>query len=269
MKKLLRSTALACATVCLAFGLSSVSPAYARDDNGDLVRIAQTRLTDLGYYTGREDGVLGKVTETALMDFQRRNGQLATGRLTPETYTLLTQGRRVGYGTVPYPYYDGYNHNVAYDNTYFNEATVAWQDRWHYVNNQELPLRFGHLTVHEEDIASLRHYTVLLNGRTVLFANDQPGVLRVSETYALPHEDAVIFTAYHVCGVCPNKSYLLVVHSDGSYNSLHEIGNCAGSYEARVEGNSLLVSFPGYEIGHSSWQTWDTWRYENEMIVRY
>ena len=267
MKNLLRSTTLACAALCLGVGLASASPAFAKTNSSDLVRTAQERLTNLGYYTGREDGVMGKVTENALMDFQRRNSLLVSGRLTPETYDLLTQAHRVGYGTAMYPYYEVYNHAATYDPSVFDGA-VVWQNRWHYADNQDLPLRFGRLTVHQEGNATLRHYTIVLNGRAVLYANDQPAILRVSETFALPHADAIIFTAYHVGATCPNKSYLLVVHGDGSFTAPHEIGNCAGSYEARVEGNSLLVSFPGMSV-LNNWQTWDTWKYENEAIVRY
>ena len=272
-KDLLRATAIICAAFCLALSLTT-APALAKDSNGELVRIAQMRLTDLGYHTGNFDGKMGQVTENAIRDFQRNSGLAVTGQLTPETFTLLTRGDRVGSGTARYQAYDNYYRAYAdhyrtldYAPIPVSTTSVDWDNHWHAVRNQDLPLRFAHLNVREEYVGTLRQYTITLNGHDIMFANNQPGVLRATETFALYNEDAIIFTASQGAGVCPNKSYLLVVHSDGTFNRPAEIGNCAGSFEAHVSNNALFVSFPGVNL-IGGWQTWGTWRYENDVMVR-
>jgi hypothetical protein len=266
MKNLLRTTALTCVAVALAFSLAT-SPALAKNDNGDLVRTAQVRLTALGYYAGSDDGILGQMTESALMDFQRGHGLTPTGQLTPETYALLTYNKEMPVGMAMY--HVGHENPLIIDNqdTIISSAPVSWDDRWHYVRDQSLPMRFAHLNVREDDSGTVRHYAVTLNGHAVLFANDQPGVLRVSQTYMLGSDDVVIFTAYQASGECPNKSYLLSVHSDGSYTNPREVGNCAGSYEAHVANNMLFLNFPGYNVA-SNWESWDEWRYYDNRVIR-
>ena len=273
MKNLYRTSALSLAAFCLALGLSA-APAQAKNDNSELVRVAQMRLTDLGYPVGHLDGIMGQATENAIKDFQRNSGLQITGSLTPETFSLLTHANRVGNGTALYQTYEtfyrtaDYEHLAEYNRVLaIDPASVAWGERWHVVRDQEIPLRFAHLNVREEDSGTLRHYTITLNGQEIMFANNQPGVLRASETFALNNEDAIIFTAYQATGVCPNKSYLLVVHSDGTFDRPSEIGNCAGSYEAHISNNALVISFPGVNLMDGV-QTWGTWRYQNSLTVR-
>lgn len=271
MKNFLRATALSCAVLCLSFSLTT-SPARADDA---MVQAAQMRLASLGYFVGRFDGQLGPNTEGAILDFQRVNGLPATGSLTPQTYAVLMNESLVRHVVAypdPYIYHDGIYGNIAYNTAYIEPLAmsnnpVIWADRWHYSYTQEIPSRFGKLNVHEDDRGTVRHYAVTLNGRPVLFANNQPGLLRVSHTYAMSHEDAVIFTAYQADGVCAYKSYLLTIHSDGTFNSPKEVGNCGSSYEAHVADNALFLSFERTALG-SSWGTWDVWRYESDNLVR-
>ena len=148
-----------------------------------------------------------------------------------------------------------------------SESPVVWSDRWHYTHNQELPARFARLTVHEDDLGSVRHYVVTVNGHAVLFANNQPGLMRVSKTYAMAHEDAVVFTTYEADGVCSYKHYLLTIRHDGSFNKPVEVGNCGDAYEAHVADNALFLNFRRASL-NQAWGTWDVWRYENNSVQR-
>src|SRR5207247_73168 len=48
------------------------------------VRQAEQRLADLGYWTGRVDGVWDSVSRQALIAFQKVEGRPPTGKLIPE-----------------------------------------------------------------------------------------------------------------------------------------------------------------------------------------
>ncbi len=54
-----------------------------------VVRGVQRRLRQLGFYSGRIDGVWGERTHVSLERFQRSRGLEATGHLTPETASAL------------------------------------------------------------------------------------------------------------------------------------------------------------------------------------
>ena len=58
-------------------------------DAGEEVEYLQTRLTELGYYAGKIDGIYGGGTERSLIGFQERNGLETTGIATVETLALL------------------------------------------------------------------------------------------------------------------------------------------------------------------------------------
>src|SRR5690242_13848549 len=46
------------------------------------VKEAEQRLTDLGYWTGRVDGVFDSASQFALIAFEKREGRAITGKLT-------------------------------------------------------------------------------------------------------------------------------------------------------------------------------------------
>lgn len=273
MKNFIRASALTCAAVCLSFGLTVTS---AHADNENVVQAAQMRLASLGYYTGRFDGSMGPVTEGALRDFQRTNGLPATGNLTQQTMAVLMNSAYAPLHVAAYPDPYVYHHEL-YTEPYYQTAyveplitstvPVIWNDRWHYTHSESLPTRFGNLSVSEDNTGSVRHYAVTVNGHPVLFANNQPGLLRVSRTYAMNNEDAVVFTAYEGDGVCSYKHYLLTIHSDGSFNNPKEVGNCGNAYEAHVADNALFLSFQRTSL-NNAWGTWDVWRYENNALER-
>ena len=285
MKNFLHASALTCAALCLSIGIVA-SPTIARADGTATVQAAQMRLADLGFYVGRFDGAMGPVTEGAIRDFQRTNGLPSTGNLTSQTYAVLMNSPySPTYHASVYPDPYVYHHSMAvapyYQAAYVeptyhtgyveplmvSETPVIWGDRWHYTHSQALPTRYGRLDVNEDDTGSIRHYAITLNGHPVLFANNQPGLLRVSRTYAMDNEDAVVFTAYEGDGVCAYKHYLLTIHSDGSFNNPKEVGNCGSKYEAHVADNALFLSFQRTSLGNA-WGTWDVWRYESNALER-
>lgn len=59
---------------------------------GEDVRELQNRLQQLGFYTGRCDGVYDSTTATAVRDFQKSRKQLATGRVDHITWKQLGEG---------------------------------------------------------------------------------------------------------------------------------------------------------------------------------
>lgn len=52
---------------------------YQSGDKGDMVKVLQRRLNDLGYTTGSADGVFGANTVKAVRNFQSQNGLTADG----------------------------------------------------------------------------------------------------------------------------------------------------------------------------------------------
>jgi hypothetical protein len=264
MKNAFYLPALLCAILSFA-----TSHAQAFNQDQDTVRSMQMRLASFGYYVGPYDGIMGAETEGALRDFQRDNGLYANGHVTGDTIALLDDHSRGIYHPVHYVNY--YNNDPYFYYRDFEPVVmhpmVTWEDRWHYSRVQNLPARFGDLKLTEDDRGGLRYYAVLLNGHPIFFADNQPGILRVSQTFGLHNEDAVIFTAYHGDGICTYKHYLLTLHSDGTYTQPREIGSCGGNLDARVTDNALLISFPSDSTFHG-WAAWDTWRYQNNTLVR-
>ncbi len=56
---------------------------------GDEVRLAQSRLAELGYSPGAADGIFGTMTETAVLAFQAQNELDVDGVIGPKTKTVL------------------------------------------------------------------------------------------------------------------------------------------------------------------------------------
>ncbi len=260
-----------CSVLVMVMGLATA--AQAAGSTG-IVRSAQERLNQLGYYTGGVDGVVGEQTRHAILDFQRRNGLAQTGSLTPETYGLLG-GQYDGRYSANYSYH--YDDNRARYHADYKRPYYYYGDRyaradywipgtaWNGINAQALPVRYGQLVISQDRTGGTNNYAVMLNGQPVLYANNQPGALRVSKTYQLGGEDAVIFTAYDGTGGCSYRNYLVSVKGDGSTSPAQAIGNCTGNYEARVDGNMLYVSF---DNGGSVYGRSDVWRYSNSTVGR-
>jgi len=69
---------------------------------GAAVRLLQGQLQRLGYYTGTVDGVFGRSTQQAVMNFQRAYGITATGQVGPTT-TFYLASVRTGNAFTPMP----------------------------------------------------------------------------------------------------------------------------------------------------------------------
>ncbi|MEA4875548.1 peptidoglycan-binding protein, partial [Anaerorhabdus sp.] len=62
-------------------------------DSGDAVRALQQALTELKFYSGATDGKFSASTLAAVKAFQKKNGYVQTGILTPAQQKLLFEGR--------------------------------------------------------------------------------------------------------------------------------------------------------------------------------
>ena len=60
-----------------------------KGSSGTSVRNLQARLIELGYLTGEADGIYGKATETAVREFQLRNGLKVDGKAGLQTQEKL------------------------------------------------------------------------------------------------------------------------------------------------------------------------------------
>jgi peptidoglycan hydrolase-like protein with peptidoglycan-binding domain len=67
-------------------------PALARGARGDAVWDLQAKLRELGYYGIRVDGIFGIATQTAVREFQKRNGLPVTGIADDNTQRVLYSG---------------------------------------------------------------------------------------------------------------------------------------------------------------------------------
>ena len=74
-----------------------------RGVKGGDVSLMQQRLFDLGYYTGEVDGVFGRQTRTAVMDFQRAHAlEKVDGKAGPETLGMMFSDQAIVH-TTPTP----------------------------------------------------------------------------------------------------------------------------------------------------------------------
>ena len=69
--------------------LSFSATAVKYGSQGDVVSTIQRRLKTWGYYKGSIDGYFGSQTESAVKEFQRKNGAKVDGIVGPETAALI------------------------------------------------------------------------------------------------------------------------------------------------------------------------------------
>jgi hypothetical protein len=256
MKKYARFMAFIACALMLLIGLS---PASAHTSQNEMVRRSQMRLADLGYYAGRYDGIIGPATRTALKDFQSHNGLTASGRLTTQTYdALVAVHDKQAHGRTTH-----YVATAGVDRL----GTAVTKDPWHYVGTETIPVRFGTLKINEDAWDIVHRFTITLNDRPFLRADNQPGPLRVSEVFQLRGEDAILITAYRGERNCLYKNYLVTVHANGTSASSREFQSCAPSSEVHEAFDALFVRFPG-TMNKDGWSSWDVWRYENAKLER-
>lgn len=224
----------------------------------DMVRTAQMRLAELGYFSGAYDGILGPSTQAAIKDFQRANGLTPTGRLTANTYdglaTKLVRQQQVITINPGHPWVG----------TSTSQETPA---AWHYAGSERLPIQNGELLVDDESNGASHRYTVKLNGQPFLLADNQPTALRVSDVFHLANEDALIITTYRGENACTYRNYLVTIHANGTVATKYEFESCAPSSEVREANNALFVRF-AETMNLDGYDRWDVWRYENTQLVR-
>lgn len=84
-------------TICLLLtSTSSIAVGQQRDRHTSVTRAqtreAEQRLSELGYWTGPIDGQLDPATRSALIAFQKWEGRVITGRLTPDELEAIHAG---------------------------------------------------------------------------------------------------------------------------------------------------------------------------------
>jgi peptidoglycan hydrolase-like protein with peptidoglycan-binding domain len=70
-------------------GVPTPSASAAEPLSKEAIRAVQSRLHQLGFYSGRVDGIWGPSMQGALQRFQQGRGLQATGQLNPATVTAL------------------------------------------------------------------------------------------------------------------------------------------------------------------------------------
>jgi len=286
MKNLSRKAFFSMAAACFALALGS-SPAFAETAQGEVpvcappakqqaksvkrhkskrvkkktsvsvsssvVRIAQEHLHNLGYYMGSIDGIMGPQTRAAIKRFQREQDLKVDGILGSQTMRALEYADR----RAPDTHVQMFLNEPAPPRGMIAGSRPVHQD-------YETPLaggtkviqsRFARLDVSESGTGSDKSYSVHLDGQPVLSAGGQPAVVGISPTYDLGMEDAIIFTTYSPDNSgCIYRHHVLVLGSFG--NKMLDIENCTRSYQARVDNDSLFISFPEYDDKRMIGATW-------------
>jgi|SRR5215471_2281293 len=70
-------------------GVATTTSPLAEPLSRDAIRAVQSRLHQLGFYSGRIDGIWGPSMQASLQRFQQGRGLQATGQLNPATITAL------------------------------------------------------------------------------------------------------------------------------------------------------------------------------------
>lgn len=73
----------------ILFVQSVDAAAYKKGSTGSVVTQIQQKLSSWGYYSGSVDGVYGSKTESAVKDFQKKNGLTVDGVAGPATLAAL------------------------------------------------------------------------------------------------------------------------------------------------------------------------------------
>lgn len=262
---------------------------------------AQTHLSNLGYYAGKIDGQLGPKSKAAIKAFQKDQGLKPTGVVNASLLAMLSSAdrshamaslpltRKNGKGrqadtmklsdiingigateedNTPQKDYDatrpdfyGYYEQELGDSASSFDATG---DGYGGGTSHPLPSRFAKIDVIEGTDQGKHRYTVMLNERPILLAENQPTVIGISRTFRLGAEDAIMFSAYNGDGsACGFRHYLLSMRDGAS--QLLKIGNCTRGYQAHIANNSLFIVFPEADDGRL---VGATWRYERGNVTR-
>lgn len=88
-KTVLFSTLVLILVLALCCQLVPASALSKQGSRGDEVIAIQTKLSELGYYTGNIDGIFGTGTKNAVINFQKDNGLAADGIAGAKTLSAL------------------------------------------------------------------------------------------------------------------------------------------------------------------------------------
>ena len=69
--------------------------------HGDDVAALQSRLTEMGFHSGRVDGIFGPMTESAVKEFQKSVGVIVDGKCGPATIIALLRLTKIVSGGAP------------------------------------------------------------------------------------------------------------------------------------------------------------------------
>jgi hypothetical protein len=90
--------ALILITICIP-NYAFASTTLRDGSRGAEVTRLQQRLIELGYLSGKADGIFGSVTQRAVIDFQKNNGLVVDGIVGPKTWALLYSDKAKAAGT--------------------------------------------------------------------------------------------------------------------------------------------------------------------------
>jgi len=224
---------------------------------GSVIRIAQQHLANLGYYSGKIDGLMGPRTKAAIKHFQKEHSLKPDGVLGPKTKRALDYADRPVSTTREFPVHEA----VPIDTTSPINPEFANSLNG---GTKIISSRFARLDVNETGFGADKHYNVNVNGQPILTVDGQPSVIGISPTYDLGSEDAVIFTTYSPNDpICAYKNHVLAMDATGA--KLLDIDNCTRAFQARVDGGSLYISFP--EAGENR-AVGAVWRLEGTSLER-
>lgn len=238
--------------LCLALTLTVLATPALALPRGQ-TRELQEKLILLGYEPGPIDGAYGRQTRAAVRAFQRDAGIRVDGVVGRETLGALEEfvargnaaGQRPLAANIQLDIYE----DVLTDRLMSGTAT--------------LPSRFAKVEVSR---AGAGRYTLSVNGNVVASTSGGKGLPRISHPFQMPGEDAYIFASMAGRAGCRLEHTLVVVRQDGSVLPPSPVGNCKEILNARVQDNTLVMSFPPENV--PSWRLEESWVYYDGQIER-
>lgn len=213
-------------------------------------RDLQEKLTLLGYEPGPIDGRMGPKTRAAVRAFQTDAEIKVDGVVGPQTRAALESALDMG-GRRP----TAANHQLDIYEDVLTDRLAS--------GSATLPSRFAKVEVTR---AAPGRYNISINGNVVASSPGANAMPRISHTFELPGEDAYVFAASSPRRDCRLEHTVLVVRADGSFLPPTPIGNCREILNGRVQGDSLVLSFPPVSV--PSWRLEESWIYQAGQVVQ-
>lgn len=234
------------ATVALAVLVCAFPAEASRASTRDL----QEKLTLLGYDPGAIDGAMGPKTRAAIKNFQRDSGLSADGVVGSRTRVAmeaaLEQGRNRPQAA---------NHQLDIYEDILTER----------LSSGKVALQSRFATV-ELIKAGAGRYKISVNGNVVATSPGGNGLPRISHTFELPGEDAIVLASTSSNRKCRLEHSVFVIRADGTFMAPAPIGNCKEVLNGRVQDDRLVLSFPPKDV--PSWRLEETWIYQTGQVVQ-